>query len=126
MATRTNITQVGNFDIHDENNLAKRWKQWKQSFEFHLTASGIDNDSQMRVLLLNCAGPDVQDIFIRLEDAGLIYKAAMDALNNHFELKKNVVFERHVCCQAIQGPIEPSMNFVKRLRKLAFTCEFAD
>lgn len=64
MATRTNITQVGNFDIHDENNLAKRWKQWKQSFEFHLTASGIDNGSQMRVLLLNCAGPDVQTFSI--------------------------------------------------------------
>ena len=86
MTTRINITQVTNFDIHDESNLAQRWKKWKQSFEFYLTASGIDNDSQMRTLLLHCAGPDVQDIFIHVEDAGTTYNAAMDALNNHLEL----------------------------------------
>ena len=36
---------VANFDIHDENNSVQRWKKWKQSFEFYLTASGTDNDS---------------------------------------------------------------------------------
>ena len=59
MATRIDITQVTNFDIHDESNLAQRWKKWKQSFEFYLSASATDNDSQMRVLLLYCAGTDV-------------------------------------------------------------------
>ena len=46
MAARLNITQVANYDILDESNLAQRWKKWKQSFEFYLTASGIDYDSQ--------------------------------------------------------------------------------
>ena len=50
----------------------------------------------------------------------------MDALNNHFEPKKNVVFERHVFLQAIQGTNNPSLNFVASLRKLTSTCEFAD
>ena len=76
-----------------------------------MTASGTDNDSQMRALLLHFAGPDVQDIFMHLEDVGTIYKAAMDALNNHFEPKKNVVFERYVFRQAIQGTNEPSLDF---------------
>ena len=103
MATRMiNITPVANVDIHDESNLAQRWKKWKQSFEFYLTASGTDNDSQMRALLLHCAGPDVQDIFMHLQDVGTTYKTAMDALNNHFEPKKNVVFERYVFRQAMQ------------------------
>ena len=35
-------------------------------------------------LLLYCARPDVQDIFMHLQDIGTTYKAAMDALNNHF------------------------------------------
>ena len=96
MATRINITPVANFDIYDESNLAQRWKKWKQSFEFYLTASGTDNDSQMRALLLHCAGTDVQDIFMHLQDVGATYKTAMDALYNHFEPKKNVVFERYV------------------------------
>ena len=126
MATRINITQIANFDTHDENNLAQRWKKWKQSFEFYVTASGTDNDSQMRALLLHCAGPDVQDIFMHLQDVGTTYKAAMDALNNHFESKKNVVFERHVFRQAMQGTKDSLLTFVTRLRKTASTCEFAN
>ena len=62
-------------------------KKRKQSFEFYLTASGTDNDSQMRALLLH---------FIYLEDVGTTYKAEMDALNNHVRPKKNVAFERYV------------------------------
>ena len=126
METRINITQIANFDIHDENNLAHRWKKGKQSFEFDLTASGTDSDSQMRALLLHCAGPDVQDIFMHLQDVGTTYKAAMDALNNHFEPKKNVVFERHVFRQAMQGTNKSSLTVVTRLRKLASTCEFGN
>ena len=124
MATRINITHIASFDIHDESNFAQRWKKWEQSVEFYLTASGTDNDSQMQALLLHCAGPDVQDIFMHLQDVGTTYKAAMDALNNHFESKKNVVFERHVFRQAMQGTNESSLTFVTRLRKLASTCEF--
>ena len=80
----------------------------------------------MQALLLHCAGPDVQGIFMHLEDVGMTYKVAMDTLNNHFESKKNVVFKRHVFHQAIQGTNELSLNFVTRLCKLASTCEFAN
>ena len=76
MATRINITQVANFDIHDESNLAQRWKKWKPSFKFYLTTSATDNDSQMRAIQLHWAGPDVQDIFMHLENVGTTYKAA--------------------------------------------------
>ena len=80
----------------------------------------------MGALLLHCAGPDVQDIFTHLEDVGMTCKAAMDALNNHFETKKNVVFERHIFRQAIQGTNELLLNFITRLCKLVSMCEFAD
>ena len=80
----------------------------------------------MQALPLNCAGPDVQDIFMHLQDVGTTYKTAMDALNNHFEPKKNIVFQRHVFRQAMQGTNESSLTFVTRLRKLASTSEFAD
>ena len=126
MARRINVTQVANFDIHDESNLGQRWKKWKQSFEFYLTVSGTDNDSQMQALLLHCAMPDVQDIFMHLEEFVTTCKAAIDAWNNHFEPKKNVAFERHVFVDAIQGTNEASVNFVTSLRKLTSTCEFAD
>ena len=126
MATRINITQFANFDIHDESNLAQWRKIWKQGFEFYLTASGMDNHSQMRALLLHSSEPDEQDIFMHLENVGETCKAAMDALNHLFEPKRNVVFQRHVFRQAIEGTNEPSRNFVKKLRKLTSTCEIAD
>lgn len=96
-------------------------KKWKQSFKFYLSASGTDDNSKMRTLLLHCTGPDVQDIFMHVEDAGTTYKVqhTINALNNHFETKKNVVFKGHVFRQPIQRANEPSINFVSRLRKLA-------
>ena len=63
---------------------------------------------------------------MHLQDVGATYKAALDALNNHFEPKKNVVFKKHVFCQAMQGTNEWSLNFVTRLRKLVSTSEFAN
>ena len=44
---------------------------------------------------------------MHLEDTSNTYKAAMDALNNRFEPKKNFMFEGHVFYQSIQGTNEP-------------------
>ena len=63
---------------------------------------------------------------MHLQDVGATYKAALDALNNHFEPKKNVVFKEHVFYQAMQGTNEWLLNFVTRLRKLVSTSEFAN
>ena len=93
MATKIDITEAANSDILDESNFAQQWEKWKQSSEFYLGASGTADDSQMRLLLLQCTVPDVQYIFRHLEGAGTTYKAAMDALNIHFEPKKNFVFK---------------------------------
>ena len=96
MATRINITQVQILISMMKVIWLNDGKNGNKVLNFFLTASGTDSDSQMRALLFHCAGPDVQDIFMHLEDVGTTHKAAMDALNNHLEPKKNVVFERHV------------------------------
>ena len=44
-------------------------------------------------------------------------------LNNHFEPKKNAVFDRHKFRQNIERTNESSINFATRLCKLASTCE---
>ena len=85
MATRINIAQVVNFDIHNGIASAQRWEKLKQRFEFSFSTSGTDDDSQMRALLLHCAKPDAHDIFMNLQDGGTTYKVAIDALNNHFK-----------------------------------------
>ena len=90
-----------------------------------MTVSCTDNDSQMRALLLHCAGPNAQDIFMHLEDVGTTYKAEMNALTTTLKLKR-MLYLRGVFRQAIQRTNESSLNFVTRLRKLASTCEFAN
>ena len=52
------------------------------------------------------------------EDGGTTCKAAMDALNDHFQPKKNVVCGRHVFRQAIQGTNKPSINLSQDLVNL--------
>ena len=85
MATRINIAQAVNFDIHDGIASARRWEKLKQRFEFYLSTSGTDDDSQMRALLLHCAKPDVHNIFMHLQYAGTTYKVVIDVLNNPFK-----------------------------------------
>ena len=46
------------------------WRRWKRSFEFFVDAKGITKDAQKQALHLNCAGQDVQDIFVTLSDPG--------------------------------------------------------
>ena len=46
----------------------------------------------MRALLLHFAGPDVKDIFMHLENTGTTFKAAVDAVNNHFEPIRTMVY----------------------------------
>ena len=57
-----------------------------------MSATGADNNSQMRALLLHYAGPDVKDIFMHLENTGTTFKAAVDAINNHFESIGTMVY----------------------------------
>ena len=99
--------------------MVQRWKKWKQIFEFYFSASGTEDGSQMRALLLHGTGPDVQDIFMHLEEVGTTYKAALGALNNHFE------------CYIINTHISSSHSRSERTvdkfcHKLASTCEFAN
>lgn len=86
MATRINIAQAINFNIHDGIASAQRWEKLKQRFEFYLSTSDTDDHSQMRALLLHCAKPDVHNIFMHLQDAGTTYKVVIDATLNHFYL----------------------------------------
>lgn len=67
-----------------------RWRRRKRSFEFLLEAKGFTKDAQKQVLLLHCAGQDVQDIFVMLGDTGsapegeTLYAKAMRLLHAHF------------------------------------------
>ena len=77
-------------------------------------------------MLLHMAGPETQEVFETLTQVDDTYDKALEVLNTHFAVKKNIAFERNVFHQARQKQGESTEQFVIRLRKLASTCEYGD
>ena len=108
----------------DPNNTGQKWEKWKRSFEYFILASGIENDDRKRALLLHLLGTATQEIFETLPDKGTSFKEAIDTLDKHFIVKKNVPYERSIFHSAKQKPNESIEQFVTTLRKLSLYCEY--
>ena len=61
---------------------------------------------------------------MKLPDHGTKYDEADNALNNHFEPKKHIQFERHIFRKAKQETNETVDDFMVRVSKLAISCDF--
>ena len=126
-----NIPGVQNFNPHgDANSVAQRWQRWKTSFDYFIVASGINDAPRKKALLLHLLGPECQDIFqtltITQEENQNEFDAAINALNGHFSVQKNVPFERSVFHRAVQDAEENIDQYITRLRKLSLYCEYGD
>ena len=123
------IPAVQSFNPHGEpSNTSQRWEKWKKSFGYFITASGITDDGRKRALLLHLVGEETQEIFETFPAAeqGESYDEALNTLNNHFKVKKNVPFERSTFNRAKQQTDESIEQFSTRLRKLSLYCEYGD
>ena len=121
----------------DSSSVSVRWKAWIDEFEFFADTKGFFNESgggsnadkegkknrrkQRRALLLFHVGPQVRDIFKQLENTGESddYQGAVDALNGHFVVQTNVVYQRHVFRKAYQNKDETVAQYCTRLRVLS-------
>lgn len=110
----------------DPSTVSQRWQKWKKSFVYFLNATGIQNDSQKRAALLHLVGDEVQDIFETLGEVGTTYDQAIEKLDSHFDIKKNIPFERCVFHEAGQESGENIDSYVTRLKKLTIHCEYGD
>ena len=128
----------------DSSSVSVRWKSWIDEFEFFADTKGFFNESgggsnadkeakknrrkQRRALLLFHVGPQVRDIFKQLENTGDSddYQGAVDALNGHFVVQTNVVYQRHVFRKAYQNKDETVAQYCTRLRVLSQGCEYRD
>ena len=68
------------FSLADSSTLGQRWSKWVQSLAYFLVASGITDPKQKQAVLLHLAGPEVQDVFAKLQDTGEDYAAALAKL----------------------------------------------
>ncbi len=110
----------------DPSTVSQRWQKWKKSFLYFLNATGIQNDSQKRATLLHLVGDEVQDIFETLGETGSAFEEAINKLDSHFDIKKNIPFERCVFHETEQEIGETIDSYVTRLKKLTIHCEYGE
>ena len=74
-------------------------------------------------------GQETQDIYdtLNIEDrVGTLYKTSLEALDQHFCIKKNIPFERSIFRAATQLEKESVEQYLTRLRQLAQYCEYGN
>ena len=60
------------------------------------------------------------------ENEGTIYKTSLEALDQHFCIKKNIPFERSICCAVKQLEKELIEQYITQLQQLAQYCEYGN
>ena len=124
-AVAVQLPPVKEFDPKgDPSTVSQRWQKWKKSFIYFLNATGIHNDNQKRATLLHLVGEEVQDIFETLGEVGTTYEEAIAKLDKHFDIKRNIPYERCVFHETEQEVGESIDSYVTRLRKLTLYCEY--
>ena len=124
--SNANIVSLGLASIQpfnssgDPSNLSQRWCKWKKSFEYFLLASGINDEKRKRALLLHLIGADTQEVFETFSNTGEDYKTAMVKLDEYFDHKENVPFERHKFRKAEQE----SGESVDSVLHVSVNCQF--
>jgi hypothetical protein len=106
---------------------AAKWQDWKRTWERFRVASALDNKSQARQIstLLYCMGTKAEDIYSRFVHADEeTYADVIGNFDQHFALKRNIIFERVQFNRRVQQPRETADDFIVALHKLAETCEY--
>ena len=103
------------------------WPVWIQWFEWFRTASKLSAEDEQNQInsLIYTMGEQAEEIYntftLSAADAK-VYKKVKTAFENHFVVKRNVIFQRSKFNRRVQGPSESVDSFITVLHSLADTC----
>ena len=139
------LGRPGKFEVEGEASVvATAWKAWLEEFECFADCRGLFNNTgagaaanvrrQRQALLFFCGGQKVREVFRSLNEVKETgdqvkpdnYDGALELLNEHFLVKPNVTFQRHMFRKMTQQSNETVSQFVGRLRKASVGCDFHD
>ena len=141
------IGKPENFEVEGEASVVSTaWSAWLECFECYADCKGVFNSSgsgekpktqrlQRHALLLFVGGPRVREVLKNYNssvesDSDKIapddFDGLVKILNDHFLVRPNKRFMRHVFRQLSQNTGETIAHFVARLRKSTDGCEFYD
>ena len=126
----THLPLPGKFDGGKGPNQSELWPKWIKRFERYRIASGLSQKQQREQVstLLYAMGDCADDILItlRLDEEKATYEEVTQALNKHYEGRRNVIVERARFNRQKQQPGEPIDAFIQDLYRLADYCEYAE
>ena len=105
------------------------WPKWKRRFEQYRQASGLADKGDERQVstFLYCLGDDAEDILdttrITSEDKKK-YNKVVDAFDDYFKFRKNIIFELAHFNKRCQLPNESVEQFITDVHRLADNCEY--
>ena len=106
---------------------AAKWQDWKRIWERFRAASDLTSKSEARQIstLLYCMGMKAEDIYSRFVHAAEEkHDDVIADFDQHFALKRNIIFERVQFNRRVQEPRETADEFIVALHKLADTCDY--
>ena len=140
------IGRPENFEVEGEASVVSTaWSAWLEGFECYADCKGVFNSNgrtdkaltqkrQRQALLLFCGGPRVREVLKNhnsfVEDSDKVepddYDGLVKVLNDHFLVRPNKRFMRHLFRKMSQNAGETIAQFVARLRKSTEGCQYED
>ena len=111
------------FDTPDE------WLRWRRRFEQFRVASGLSKEDEERQVstLLYCLGEEADDVLTSTNistESRKKYDDVLAKFDAHFQVRKNIIFERAQFNRRTQEDEESVDQFITNLYSLAENCEF--
>ncbi|KAK7865355.1 hypothetical protein R5R35_006836 [Gryllus longicercus] len=115
----------------NSSNMSEEWKNWKQSFETYMVASGGNEKSDLVkiAILLHVLGEETMRIYDTLditEDEKKVYATVMTKINNYFVPQVNTSVETYKFNCRVQGQSETFDSFVTDLKRMSALCDFGN
>ena len=105
---------------------AQQWDSWVGELQIYFEAANITAAKRKRALLLYLGGERIRNIYDTYEDTDKTFDSAKLVLDSHFELKKNVSYERFKFNSSKIHQWEGALSYITRLRQLVKTCKFEE
>lgn len=109
----------------------EEWTKWCRQFEQFCVASGLSKEDEERQIstLLYCLGEDADDVLTSTNISDESRKKYTDVLakfDAHFQVRKNVIFERAWFNCRVQEHEESVEQFITSLYALLENCQYSE
>lgn len=109
--------------VESPKEISRNWKNWTEALEVFLQLTKSRSDDLKKLIFLNTAEIEVQQVLKELPEAANIktYSEAIGAPNTHFTPERNICYERFLFYRpsCMQGADEPMSSFVHRLEHVS-------